>query len=232
MLSNRQLNVLKIIVEEYVKTNEPVGSKAICDLLNVSSATIRNDMMYLESLGLLAKTHTSSGRVPSEEGYRIYVQMLMNDKDAIEEEDSQTFPLIDEIFNRNQYSREQAIKESINLVSGLTNYMSMALGKNSYNALIKKLQFVSLGGRYAVIIMVTDKGYVESKKIYIPDNINLRDVDKVVGLLNEYLYNCPINQIDYVLREKISSDAIISNIDYYEDLMSVFVTIFTDMAQD
>lgn len=233
MLSNRQLLVLRAIVEEYVKTNEPVGSKAVCErpefLNKVSSATIRNDMMYLEELNLLTKTHTSSGRVPSEDGYRTYVKMILNDHDL---DDSESYPLIDEIFNRNQSSREQAIKESINLVSELTNYMGMALGKASYNAKIKKLQFVSLEKSLAVVIMVTDHGYVESKKILIPDNINQKDIDRVISLLNEYLYNCPISEIDRVLKYKISNDMISTSLDYYEELMSVFVRLFTEMAQD
>lgn len=234
MLSKRQSLVLKAIVEEYVKTNEPVGSKTVCELPEfkdrVSSATIRNDMMQLEELGLLNKTHTSSGRIPSEEGYRIYVEMLLKDNE--EDVDDHSYPLIDEIFNRNSTSREQAIKESLNLVSELTNYMGMALGKSSYNARIKKLQFVSLSSRYGVIIMVTDHGYVESKKIIIPDNINQKDIDRVINLLNEYLYNCPISNIDQVLRYRLSVSDIRANLDYYEELMSVFVRTFTDMAQD
>ena len=233
MLSNRQLLVLKAIVEEYVKTNEPVGSRAVCErpefLNRVSSATIRNDMMRLEELNLLTKTHTSSGRVPSEEGYRTYVKMIINNDD-LDYPDS--YPLIDEIFNRNATSREQAIKESINLISDLTNYMGMALGKASYNARIKRLQFVPLGRSLAVVLMVTDHGYVESKKIIIPNNINQKDIDRVIGLLNDYLYNCPISEIDRVLKYKLSTDLINNNLDYYEELMSVFVRLFTEMARD
>ena len=77
MIGKRQNEILKIIVEEYIKTAKPVGSKSICDTLNCSSATVRNEMSYLEEVGYLEKTHTSSGRVPSELGYRYYVDNFM-----------------------------------------------------------------------------------------------------------------------------------------------------------
>ena len=73
MINERQKELLKLIVEDYIKTARPVGSKAICELLKCSSATVRNEMSALEELGLLEKTHTSSGRIPSEKGYRYYV---------------------------------------------------------------------------------------------------------------------------------------------------------------
>ena len=80
MLSERQNKLLKMIVEEYIKTANPVGSQGLCDKLKCSSATIRNEMAYLEEKGYLEKTHTSSGRVPSEDGYRYYVDNLMEPK--------------------------------------------------------------------------------------------------------------------------------------------------------
>ena len=81
MISKRQEQLLKIIVEDYIKNARPVGSKAICDELECSSATIRSEMNYLEEVGLLEKTHISSGRVPSEKGYRYYVDNIMRPKE-------------------------------------------------------------------------------------------------------------------------------------------------------
>ena len=86
MLSSRQEELLKLIVEEYIKTARPVGSNALCDILNLSSATVRNEMASLEEQGLLEKTHISSGRVPSERGYRYYVDNLMDAKKMKEDE--------------------------------------------------------------------------------------------------------------------------------------------------
>ena len=104
MISERQKIILKAIVEEFVRTNEPVGSKSLTNneyfALNVSPATIRNEMAVLEEHGLIEKTHTSSGRVPSEKGYKLYVQLVMEDKHQVE-----SFPLIDEIFEKELISR-------------------------------------------------------------------------------------------------------------------------------
>lgn len=232
MISQRQKLILKAIIEEYVQTAEPVGSKTLVERdefkLNYSSATIRNDMAELEELGYLIKTHTSSGRVPSEKGYKLYVKYLLDERD----EKEHNFPLIDEIFDQHLISREQAIKESMSLVTDITNYAAVVLGSNGYNALIKKLQFIPLGDRYGVILMVTDKGYVESKKIIIPQSIKSGEIEKVVSLLNDILHDCPISSIDKVIREKMDEDNVRAYVEYYDDLVSCFVQTFTQMAQD
>lgn len=229
MLSDRQLIILKAIVEEYVATAEPVGSKYLLSKFgfNFSSATIRNDMAILEELGLLQKTHTSSGRIPSEEGYRVYVrEMLKNDNSR-----NDSFPLIDEILDRSA-SRERAIRESMALVTDLTNYASIVMGPSGYNARIKKLQFIALSGRYAVILMVTDKGNVESKKILIPSSIDVTEMEKIVNLLNEILYDCPISKIEDAIRESFKDNSIKDVLKYYDELIAVFVKTFTSMARD
>ena len=108
-LSNRQKLILKAIIEEYVSSGEPVGSKVLTEkpYLEFSSATIRADMAYLEMLGLLEKTHTSSGRIPSAQGYKYYVEHLVTrDYEVVNH-----FPLIDRIFNDNSLNKEQMIRK-------------------------------------------------------------------------------------------------------------------------
>jgi heat-inducible transcriptional repressor len=229
MLSLRQKKVLKWIIEEYVRTAEPVGSKALAGLpeFGLSSATIRNEMAELEALGYIVKTHTSSGRVPSEVGYRLYVQEILDNQT-----NGQNFPMIDEIFERDMISREQAVKESMMLVTELTNYASVVLGGAAYKSRIKKLQMVCLSDRLAVILMVTDHGYVESKKIIIPEEIRSEDIEKVISLLNELLYDCPISEIDITLKEKMHANEIRNSIEYYDELIGILVRSFTNMAQD
>lgn len=229
MLSDRQLIILKAIVEEYVATAEPVGSKYLLSKFgfNFSSATIRNDMAILEELGLLQKTHTSSGRIPSEEGYRVYVREMLKDNNSRND----SFPLIDEILDHSA-SRERAIRESMALVTDLTNYASIVMGPSGYNARIKKLQFIALSGRYAVILMVTDKGNVESKKILIPNSIDVTEMEKIVNLLNEILYDCPISKIEDAIRESFKDNSIKDVLKYYDELIAVFVKTFTSMARD
>ena len=194
MLSNRQKLVLKAIIEEYVKTNEPVGSRTLSKRseLSFSPATLRNDMADLEDYGYLEKTHTSSGRIPSEKGYRLYVEEIIKEKD----DEHYAFPMIDEIFTRRNLTKEEAINESMALVSDLTNYASIVLGQTAYNSRIKKLQFLSLQGQLAIIMMVTDQGHVESKKIIVPEGLSVKEIERVVNVLDEILHDCLVSEIN------------------------------------
>ena len=112
MLTNRQNEMLKIIVLEYIKLAKPVSSNLICDRLNCSSATVRSEMAYLEELGLLEKTHTSSGRIPSEEGYRYYVDNLMELK-SMSAEDMLKLQII---FKNNQLELSDCVKKSLEMI--------------------------------------------------------------------------------------------------------------------
>lgn len=230
MISKRQQLILKAIVEEFVKTAEPVGSKIISKMkgLEFSSATIRNEMVVLEEAGLILKTHTSSGRIPSEKGYRLYVKLLLESKDY----KKISFPLIDQIFTNANLSREDAIKETMSKVTELTNYATLVLGASGYNSIIKKLEFVKISENQAVLILVTDKGYVESKKIFIPDSLKANDLEKITKVLNDILYNCPIFDIDRTLNEKIGEENIRDALEYYDEVVGVLVRTFTQMAQD
>ena len=128
MLSDRQMKILNWIVEEYVKTAEPVGSKTLSSLpeFQYSSATIRNDMAVLEEQGYLLKTHTSSGRIPSVKGYKLYVSGVLNNK-----EETKEFPMIDEIFKE--------IREmQINSVKKYTNELNILEGEEIINVIPKK----------------------------------------------------------------------------------------------
>lgn len=230
MLTERQKLVLIAIVEEYVKTNEPVGSLALSRRpeLQYSSATIRNDMADLEDGGYLEKTHTSSGRIPSEKGYRQYVEEIMYQSGKT----PTSFPMIDEIFERPNISKEEAIYESMDLVSQLTNYASIVLGKTAYTSRIKKLEFIDLKGPYAIILMVTDKGHVESKRIIIPEVVSKREVAEVVQVLDSVLHNALVSDIKNIIESPNMNEEIRDYLQYHEDLVDAFVEAFRDMAAD
>ena len=118
MLGERQRLILKAIIEEYIKTARPVSSKSLCKKFKVSSATIRNDMLDLENLGYLEKQHISSGRIPSEAGYRYYVDDLMEPK-KISGEDMLKLRTI---FSNNSLDLNGAIEKSLEIISDITNY--------------------------------------------------------------------------------------------------------------
>ena len=230
MLSQRQKLVLKAIVEEYVRTNEPVGSRTLSKRteLNFSPATLRNDMADLEELGYLEKTHTSSGRLPSTLGYHFYVETIMKEK----AEQDYDFPMIDEIFHRQDLSKEQAINESMQLVAQLTNYATLVLGNSANNQRIKKLQFVALQEQFALILMITDTGYVESKKIIVPEGLSFNEIEKVVNILDEILHDCLVSEIEAKLNEELKNEEIMEFMAYREDLVNAIVSAFQEMATE
>ena len=143
LLTERQILVLKAIVEEFIHTAQPVGSRVLSkkEELNFSAATIRNEMADLEDLGFLEKTHTSSGRIPSQKGYRYYVDYL------VKEEPMETTPevgIFKQLLNQKQFERETTIKEAVKLLSSLTNYTSILLGPSRDYSRVKKIQFVPI----------------------------------------------------------------------------------------
>src|SRR5574344_2508111 len=127
MITNRQKELLKKIVEEYVKTVKPVGSKSLCEELDCSSATIRSEMASLEDLGYLEKTHISSGRIPSEKGYRYYVDNIMQPKELTGDD----MLKLQTIFHNNTLILSDAIAQSMEIIAQLTNYTSFVLGSSS-----------------------------------------------------------------------------------------------------
>ena len=127
MIGSRQQDILRAIVEEYIKTARPVGSQSLCKKFKVSSATVRNDMPLLEEAGYLEKQHISSGRVPSESGYRYYVDKLMEPK-KISGEDMLK---LQTIFSNNELDLNGAIEKSLEIISDITNYTSVVLGRAS-----------------------------------------------------------------------------------------------------
>ena len=225
MLSKRQNEILKLIVQEYIKSAKPVGSSLICDVLNCSSATVRNEMADLEELGYLEKTHTSSGRVPSEEGYRYYVDNLMSLKD-ISGEDMLKLQII---FNNNQLSINDCLKKSLEIISDITNYTSIKLGSASHENLLKEINIVPLENNTLLVIVITDKGVVEHKTITVPD-LNMEEIKKTVSLINNMIAGTPIDEVSAKLEFEVKP--IIGNyVKEHERLYNVFYDVFTNFTK-
>ena len=191
MIGSRQKELLKVIVEEYVKTARPVGSKALCKKFKCSSATIRNDMASLEDLGYLEKTHISSGRIPSEEGYRYYVDNLMEPK-KISGEDMLK---LQTIFNNKELELNDAISKSLEIISDITNYTSVVLGRESSDNKLQKVEVVPISARQLIAIVITDTGHVENKNVTLEENIPAEEIAKTTELLNKMLIGTPIDEV-------------------------------------
>ena len=227
MLTERQSAILKIIVEEYIKVPKPVGSKSICDSLNVSSATVRNEMANLEDLGYLEKTHVSSGRVPSEKGYRYYVDNLMKPKEMSGEDVLK----LQTIFQNNSLVLSDAIKESMEIVSELTNYTAIILGKSSKENRVSKVEVVPLDPTKLLAIVITDKGHVEHKNMILPETISKEEVMKTVELINKLIIGTPIDEVSAKLEFEVKP-IIGRYVKQHEALYNAFYNAFADFAQE
>ncbi len=200
MLTDRQLIILQTIIDDFIQTAHPVGSRVISKKENIklSAATIRNVMADLEDLGLLEKTHSSSGRIPSEKGYRYYVDHVIGPSIKDKEVDLITHMIEDDI-----YEYEQIVQTSADLLSKLTNYTTIILGPDVIKAKLKQIQFITISPQLAVAILVTDTGHVEHRSVTIPIGLNINDLERLVNILNEKLYNVPIIHLEKILQTEI-----------------------------
>lgn len=224
MLTERQENILKLITTEYIKSARPVGSNLICDELKCSSATVRNEMANLEDLGLLEKTHTSSGRVPSEKGYRYYVDHLMHPKE-LNGEDMLKLQII---FNNNQLELNDTLSESLKLISDITNYTSIVLGGASHDNKLKEIRVIPIDTENLIVIVVTDTGHVENKKITLK-NVSLDEIKKTVDLINELITGTPIDEVSSKLEFEIKP-IIGRYVKEHEIVYNTFYQVFKDFS--
>jgi heat-inducible transcriptional repressor len=229
MLTERQMKILITTIEEFVKSAEPIGSRTLSKMehLPYSPATIRNEMADLEELGYLEKTHTSSGRVPSEKGYRFYVDYLQHNAESKTLE----FSPIHNLFTDKNIERDEAIKEAVRVLSEITNYTSIVLGPSADHSRVKKFEFVPLTDKNAVLVLITDKGHVESKNLIMPDGINIKEVEKVIHLMNETLVNCLVSDIPEKLNYELKP-YFGQFMEYHEKLLDSILKAFSTLVSD
>ena len=226
-MDERKNNLLKVIVETYIKTVKPVGSKALCDLFGCSSATIRNEMAILEEMGYLEKNHISSGRVPSEAGYRYYVKNLMEPEKLTGSEMLQ----LQKIFANTDILLSDAINKCMDIISDITNYTSVVLGKSGVDNNLLQINIIDLGNNQVVAVVCTDKGNVENKTFNLPDTINVKEVIKTSEIINKMLVGTPIN--DVCKRLELEVKPVIKNqIRQYETVYNIFYDAFNDFVNN
>ncbi len=225
MLSQRQNRLLKIIVEEYIKTATPVGSSLVCKELDCSSATIRNEMAYLEETGYLEKTHTSSGRIPSELGYRYYVDNLMEPKKMTGEDVLK----LQRIFDNKNLVLSDVITKSMEIISEITNCTSVVLGASSSYNRLKQVEAVPFENNKVLAIIITDKGHLEHKEMKVDDGISTSEIKKVVELINKLLVGTPLDEVSSKLEFEIKP--IIGNyVKSHEALYQAFYNAFNEFS--
>ena len=224
MLDIRKKQILKIIVEDYIKTAKPISSKAICQLLNCSSATIRNEMAILEDENFLEKTHTSSGRIPSVEGYRYYVDYLMKPKEIT----GSDMLKLQTVFHNHSLELNDAIKKSLEIISEITNYTSVVLGNHSNSNKLNKIEVIPIKENKILVLLITDRGYVENKHINLEESVNPNEISKTVELINKMLIGTYINDIPKKLEFEIKP-IIGSYVKKHEVIYNAFYNAFSEL---
>ena len=185
MLIDRQVLILQSIVENFITTNQPVGSKQIAQNIDFSSATIRNDMSKLEKEGLIKKTHISSGRVPSEKGYRYYVDYIKKDYELSNSENEKLRQLSGgDIVSENNYLEKNAI-----VLSDLTDCTAVILAPTKTDRRINKIEVILLSSRSILVILVTNIGEVFQQNYKLDADFTAEDIAEINKLLQSYFYD-------------------------------------------
>ncbi len=189
--------VLKLIVEDFIETAEPVGSQTLLDKhgLNCSSATIRNIMVNLEKEGYIEKPHHSAGRVPSSKGYKYYLKKLREGKDTyeVDADFKKEFALV---LQRKTKTVEDVMEKSCMILSEMTNLATVVMGPEAEQDNLAAIQVIPLSSRSLTAIIVTNKGYVENKTFVLEGDEEVDEIKKVVNVLNKRLVGTPIEDIN------------------------------------
>ncbi len=218
MLDERKRKILQTIVDDYVSTAEPVGSRTLARKysLGISPATIRNEMADLEVLGFLEQPHTSAGRIPSPRGYRFYVDCLM----APAKISDYDVNLITNWYESRVRSLEEVFQETAKIISRMTRSISLVTAPQLSQAMFKYLQFLPLDERRAIVVVVTDSGFIENKVIDIPDGTSFRDLQQIAASINEKLAGMSFDQIKHTQLREIKND-ILTNPALFESALAV-----------
>ena len=194
-MDDRKLQILKAIVDSYIHTNQPVGSRTISKAydLGVSSATIRNEMADLENLGYLNKTHTSSGRIPSDKAFRYFVDEILNGLDFKDVNYNLSKDLIGD-YN----SQSELYKKTAKLLADTTKLTSYIVTPKKEDKAIKYIQLFSISENVALLLIIGNKGEVEKTLIKTKETVSEETLNKISESLNKQLSGVELSSLDEV----------------------------------
>jgi len=206
MLDERKRQVLQAIIDDYISTAEPIGSRTIARKygLGVSPATIRNEMSDLEMLGYLEQPHASAGRIPSAKGYRFYVDCLMGPQQV---SDRDTM-LIHQWFEQKVRRLDEAFQETVRVLSRLTRNVSLLLAPQAAACKFKYLQFLSFDETRVVVIIVTDTGVMENRLMEIPAGTSAEELQRIAGAMNHWLGGVDLSEIQSSILAQIKEEVL------------------------
>ena len=205
-LNERKKRILQAVVSNYILAADPVGSRTIARTcrIGLSSATIRNEMADLEEMGYLSQPHTSAGRVPSQKGYRYYVDHLMPPPDEIQAEEASA---IDRSLNIDKMREiEQIITNASRALSLATNHTSLIMGPQYKKSTFRQMRILPLDEKKGLVVLITDTGFIKNKVIDLNQSLSPAELQQVVSYLNQKLYGLTIDQVTASLINELKRD--------------------------
>jgi heat-inducible transcriptional repressor len=192
-LSVRQQKILTAVVELYIATGEPVGSKSLCEILDfhVSSATVRNEMSTLNAMGLLEQPHTSAGRIPSQKGYRVYIDSLMKRKPISKKEER----YLDSLILPAAYDPEKLLNGVARILASMTKYAAVSTTPSGSDGVVRAVQLVQTSRRTAMAILMTSAGTMKSRVFHCDFDLTPEILRVFFRLLNEKLMGVPVASV-------------------------------------
>ncbi|HOR22982.1 MAG TPA: heat-inducible transcriptional repressor HrcA, partial [Ruminococcus sp.] len=200
-MDDRKLKILAAVVDEYIRTGEPVGSKAVAaqSHINVSAATVRNDMAVLEQLGYLEQPHTSAGRVPTFLGYRLYIDRLMDPSDLSDEEKSK----LDEMLGGEDTPEELLVQNAAAALTELTHCAAVVTNSAPRFSVISKVEVIPTGKRLYVILLITSNGSIKNKACRLEFDLSHEQLDFFTKYIDENLHGVSVEDLSEEMLDKI-----------------------------
>lgn len=204
MLDERKKRILRAVVHNYIATALPVGSRTIAKKysLGLSPATIRNCMADLEESGYLTHPHTSAGRIPTDKGYRFYVNSLMEREDLSSEEKAR----IEREYSHRMNRIDQIMEETSQVLSLISRYTGLVLAPNLEKSIFHHLELVPLENGRTLSILVTGSGLVKNRIIEIKEVLPKERLEEILGLINDRLSNLPLKRIKEFISNQLKSE--------------------------
>ena len=200
-MDDRKMKILAAVVDEYIRTGEPDGSKAIMSCINASSATIRNEMAELEKQGYLEQPHTSAGRIPTYSGYRLYVDQLLETNPLSEEERQ----LISRMLPENEYTEERLVKSASTALAKLTSCATFVSSENPRFSVISKVEVIPTGKRLYVLLMITSTGKIKNRTCRLELDLTDEQLESFTGFVKEHLEGVPVDVLSDEMLEKLQT---------------------------
>lgn len=193
-LGKRKLQILHAVIDDYICSGEPVGSRTIAKKygMGISPATIRNEMSDLEEMGYLQQPHTSAGRIPSDKAYRLYVDKLMKTRMLTAAEAEH----IKKIYEQRTAEVEKIIEQVAKILSDITSYTSVVLGPRLNKVLIRHIELIPVDGQYALLLVVTSAGIIKDTIIRIPGDIDAGYLKRISNMLTAHYHNKTFDEVN------------------------------------